>query len=320
MIALAAGGIVALYTLLTLGKKAIPYLGIYTLSAAAVSYITWPYLWYFGLPGLVESLLKFSDFSWKNEVLFEGQLLAYNAVPRWYLPKLMLLQFTEPVLLLTAAGLVISLIWLIQKKLDWKKMSLLYAWFALPMIYTIANHTTTYNNFRQYLFITPPLFILAGIALYAGLSKLKGKFWPYLAALIILFPAVQSIIQLHPYEYIYYNQLTGGVSGAYRQYELDYWLTAMKAMAKYVDEHVPPGSSIMVWGNSDFMKTFTKNRYEFLNMGKIPEEDYVKYDYAVIPTSDFRDLRILPNEEIIYQIERNDGVLMVLKKTNSETP
>ena len=36
-----------------------------------------------------------------------------------------------------------------------------------------------------------------------------------------------SLVRLHPYEYMFYNQLVGGLEGAARRYEMDYWVNMM---------------------------------------------------------------------------------------------
>ena len=36
-----------------------------------------------------------------------------------------------------------------------------------------------------------------------------------------------TLIRLHPYEYLFYNSLVGGLEGASRSYDLDYWFNSM---------------------------------------------------------------------------------------------
>lgn len=203
---------------------------------------------------------------------------------------------------------------MVKGEIDWKKYSLLYAWFALPLIYTVISGSVSYNNFRQYLFIMPPIFIMAGFSLHAVLSRFKRKIWLGAATVLLLVPAIISLIQLHPYQYIYYNQFVGGVSGAYRQYDLDYWQTSMKEMAEYIDENISPGSNILVFRFSQYLEWQSENDFNIQNNGGMPAEDYYQFDYAAMSTAEFHDLRFLPQEEIIHQIEKDGGVLYVLKK------
>ena len=53
---------------------------------------------------------------------------------------------------------------------------------------------------------------------------------------ILLAPGIYGIIQLHPYEYTYYNSLVGGTSGVFRHYETDYWLTCYKQAVEEFDQ------------------------------------------------------------------------------------
>jgi hypothetical protein len=58
--------------------------------------------------------------------------------------------------------------------------------------------------------------------------------------------------RLHPYEYIYYNRLVGGVTQAYRDYETDYWGTAFseagKWLASYLEaQGIEPGETVKVY-------------------------------------------------------------------------
>ena len=36
-----------------------------------------------------------------------------------------------------------------------------------------------------------------------------------------------TLVRLHPYEYLFYNALVGGLEGASRRYDLDYWFSSM---------------------------------------------------------------------------------------------
>ena len=49
-----------------------------------------------------------------------------------------------------------------------------------------------------------------------------------------------ALVRLHPYEYLFYNSLVGGLPGASRRYETDYWVNIMPAAVKdletYLDE------------------------------------------------------------------------------------
>ncbi len=58
--------------------------------------------------------------------------------------------------------------------------------------------------------------------------------------LIAMAPGLIGIISLHPYEYIYYNEIVGGVDGAAGHYYADYWCTSFREAMKYVNQVAPP--------------------------------------------------------------------------------
>jgi hypothetical protein len=114
-------------------------------------------------------------------------------------------------------------------------MSLILAWFLLLLAYVLMRRPAMYDGLRHFLFILPPIFIFIGFAF-----EFFGRFipsWLYAGlALLILMPGIIGIVKLHPYEYTYYNSLVGGTSGAFRQYETDYWLTCYKEAVERLEE------------------------------------------------------------------------------------
>jgi len=66
-----------------------------------------------------------------------------------------------------------------------------------------------------------------------------------LAAALLLIPGLVGILTLHPYEYIFYNSLIGGVRGAFRNFELDYWATSYREAMEIINPVAPPGAVIV---------------------------------------------------------------------------
>ncbi len=313
VVAIAAGGLVGIYALSKLKQKAIFPLVIYTITASIFSYVTWPYLWFYGLKGMFKALKTFSNFGHHGSVLFEGFLYRPIDLPPRYLPKLMLFQFTEPLEILAIVGFVIGLYLIIKKKTNKTKVLLLYAWFFLPLTYASLRDIANYSNFRQYLFTIPPLFIFAGLAIQQITIRLKQKSWILLVCLILILPGIFSIIQLHPFQYIYYNEFTGGVEGAFRQYELDYWLISYKDVMDYVNENIPAGSKILVWVSGERARIYAEKKYVFGTHRHIPEEEYIHYDYAIIPTRRLYDQLNFVDAPVIYSVKVDNADLMLVK-------
>ena len=98
------------------------------------------------------------------------------------LPNLLGLQYTEPAVILSIVGIVIAAILLIQK--NRADLSLMFlAWTALPLGIIIWERTSLYDNFRQILFVMPPFFIMAGLAIEKIINFIRQ---PILIAVFLL--------------------------------------------------------------------------------------------------------------------------------------
>ena len=47
-----------------------------------------------------------------------------------------------------------------------------------------------------------------------------------------------TLVRLHPYEYLFYNSLVGGLEGASRRYVTDYWVNIMPAAVKDLETYL----------------------------------------------------------------------------------
>lgn len=311
VLAVAAGGIVGLYALINLKKKAVFPLAFYTITASIFSYITWPLLWFYGFRVYLASLDLFNDFPWQGEVLFEGQLFDPTDMPARYIPKLMALQFTEPLVVLSVAGFFISLFLLFKKKINVSKMLLMYAWFFVPLIYVMISGATVYNNFRQFLFITPPLFIFSGITLQQIASRIKNS-WFLVMSILVMALALVSIVQIHPFQYNYYNGFIGGIGGAYQKYQLDYYGLAYKDAMDYVNENVSAGSKIIVWKDNLLGQIYAEKEYIFKSHYELSEDQMKDFDYAIMPVDHYDEWEILKNSPVVFTVERETASFLVV--------
>lgn len=328
VIAPLAGCLVFLYGLLKFPRKTITTAPYYFLVAGAVTFLTWPYLWKTGIGGFFESLELMSKFPYKGQILFMGDLYFANQLPRRYFPTLLGLQLTEPTLILIGIGLIVSL-WFFVKKENREPILLFVGWFLLPALWVVLSHSPLYDNARQLLFLWPPLFILTGLGIDQLMTLIKH---PQLrAALLIamILPGIYANINLYPYEYIYYNNLIGGVRGAYRKFELDYWNISFRESMDYIDEEVPQGTKIIVIGASHVAKEYARPD---LSIGVLTEQ-YARpdlsifvldktslskgsYSFILASTRSNEDLTRYTTSDVVFTVKRNDSVLAYVKKIN----
>jgi 4-amino-4-deoxy-L-arabinose transferase-like glycosyltransferase len=309
-----AGAIVILYGLWKSPRKALTIAPFYLLLAGAITWLLWPYLWKAPIANLLDSLQIMSKFPNTGETLFMGKLYPADQLPLIYFPTFIILQLTEPALLFIAIGAAFSI-----KEKKWEAVSLFAIWFLLPALYIGFSGSTLYDNARQLIFLLPPLFIFAGISVDALLARVKSLPLLSALALIMLLPGIYAIIQLHPYQYIYFNSLTGGVSGAFRKFDLDYSGTSLKEAQAYLNAHAESNAQTVILGPRPSARFYARpdlqdkifSPHDVLNLRA------GEYYYFVYLTRTNADLNRC-NGQTIYAIERDGGVLAYIKKVTSE--
>jgi hypothetical protein len=288
-----------------LGKQAVLPLIVYGVIALIVMYLTWPYLWVDPIGHFMESIQVMSQYPWNGKVLFNGQEYASTQLPTSYLPVLFAIQLTEPVWVLTLFGLLASIFGGREKR---ELIALTIVWFFIPLLGFILTHSPLYDNFRQIFFILPPIFILAGVIF----EKIKNVNWQIAWMTACLLPGLIGISQLHPYEYVYYNQFVGGLGGAFRKYELDYWGTSYREAAELINLMAPENATVWVDGPAHIFELYARADLQIYSDYEIDRAEH--YDCIVTTTRYNLDLETFPDTPVIYSIERNDGILTVIKE------
>ncbi|HZT27942.1 MAG TPA: glycosyltransferase family 39 protein [Pseudolabrys sp.] len=226
------------------------------LLAYAIMALLWPWSVVAPLNPLRAALYfdTFFEKPWKE--LYEGQLIPVPDMPATYLPHLIALKLPDLMLALGAAGIVGALVAVCRREVTrTRRANLLLVTLAvlLPVAIATITRPALYNGIRQFLFIVPPLAVLAGLAAGWLFERAAVHGRAALTAAAAVFAAGLSIplygmTALHPYEYVYYNVLAGGVRGAQGRYMLDYWGLAFKQAAEALrarlaaaGEHPPAG-------------------------------------------------------------------------------
>jgi hypothetical protein len=298
---------VALYVLVNRKWNTIVSLIWYAVLSLGIMLALWPHLWPAPLERFVSSIFSSTRYVVDVQTLFAGSLYYSKEIPRSYLPVLFSLQLTETTLLLVLLGIFVLLKQ--RKQLDYALMVLV--WFLLPFTFFILDRVPLYDNFRHVLFIVPPLFLLAGTGLDWLFSKFTAQRYRVLITGLAILPALIANVSLHPYQYIYYNQLAGGLPGAYRQYQLDYWDVSYREAALYLGRVAPPNARIVALGPYTMLKQYARPDLQFINPETVT--DWQGYDYIVVSTRNNQDLDFA-QYKTIYSIDRIGVPLTVIKK------
>ncbi len=276
-----AGIIVMLYAIYKSWKKSILILVPYTAVALLAAYLTWPYLWGDVVNRFVHGVSIMANFSFSTPFLFRGHLVSPGSLPKYYLPFMMSIQLTETVVLLFIFGSFISA-WSLVKDHRVEPFSILVLWLLIPFLVVVINKSVIYDNFRQFLFLLPPIFIAGGIGLETIIQRIKRNTLKALVLCALVLPGVFADFNLHPYQYVYYNSFVGGVRGAYNNYEMDYWLTSYREAALYINAVAPQNARIVVLGLPDLFQAFSRSDLKIIQAQDIRSD--TAYNFIVADT------------------------------------
>lgn len=300
------GVVILAYILFGRKWQAVPRFLAYGLIAFFFMILFWPYLWPNPVGRLIGSILNSAHYPDVHSTLFRGTVVDSQHVPLLYLPVLLLAQLTETTLLFVLVG-IFSLL----KKFRWDLVTLVLIWFALPAAGIILMRVSLYNNFRQVFFILPPLFLIAGVGLDWLFQLIQRPVIRVLLLFLILLPGLYANVILYPYQYIYYNQLVGGVKGAYRVFELDYWDLAFKEAQSHINQTADANANIFVGDSKPSAQKFARPDLIFNAFGG-RKKNSQKYDYIIVSTAADSDEKY-SEFPTIFVVER-EGVPFVLVK------
>ena len=178
----------------------------------------------------LHGLIDFGGFHYEIRTLLAGRIYEMADVPRWYVPAYLL--FKLP-LAMIAGALLAGIVCLARSASERRSEIRLLAFIAIfPVLCEVIYHGPAFTGLRHFLFVVPALAVLAGI----GFDWLIGqcarwRLWHARTATagiaaVLMWNAAQ-LVRLHPYEYLYYNALVGGLAGAAGSYETDYWVNIM---------------------------------------------------------------------------------------------
>lgn len=203
----------------------------------------------------LRALTYFSHFfekPWKE--LFGGALVSVPDMPWSYLPTRFALQLPEVLLGLLAAAIVGTLMSLSRSDVPARRKTIflmLTMAAMLPLVIAMVKRPALYNGIRHFIFVIPPMAVLAGVA-FARLMDWLGENrrpWQPVALAVFAFGLLLPIgemIRLHPYQYAHFNYIAGTVRSANNLFMLDYWGLALKqaseGLRNELDERqeVPP--------------------------------------------------------------------------------
>lgn len=213
-----------------LGVRILPGLML----AYAIMIFAWPWA---ALAPLnpIRGLAAFSEFNYSIRTVLTGHVYEMADVPRLYVPIYVMIR----VPLLTLLGAALAMISILSlrggaagTRQRFREIVLISLTLIFPLACEVIWHGPAFTGMRHFLFVVPAIAVLAGTGLDWALGALRMGGRAIAAGgiavmtTLCLWDAV-TLVRLHPYEYLVYNSLVGGLGGASRRYDLDYWFGSM---------------------------------------------------------------------------------------------
>jgi hypothetical protein len=191
-----------------------------------------------------EAAREAANFQWRNKLLFDGERIFSYELPWTYLPTWFGITMPELYLVaLVCVGVCGYVLWR-KRVFDARRVlcvGLIVASVALPLLGVLVARPIIYDAHRHFVFFFPALAALAGLATARVLTDvslalpLRGSLTTALVALAGL--CVFDMHALHPYQYIYFNRIFGGLPAAQGRFETDYWGAANREAFLWVFEN-----------------------------------------------------------------------------------
>lgn len=204
--------------------------------ALSTYYLASPYLLQKQL-FIIDAISASEKYPFPGAILFQRIMYNPKGLPWYYLP--FWISISTPII--TLLFFAVGNFYIIRSFLDKEKVKeyiliFIFLIFWFPIVFVFFHKIVIYDAWRQFLFLAGPLNLIAILGLYS-LIKTRNKVVIFLTLILLFvnfFVTAKEMIRLHPYEYIYFNSFVGGLSGAYRVYETDYWGASFKVATDWI--------------------------------------------------------------------------------------
>jgi len=280
----------------------------------------------------IRGLLAFSEFHYSIRTIFAGTAYDMADVPRLYVPVYFLIRLP----LLTLFGAAVAMLSLLPQlrasdatRLQRRDIGFLSLAVIFPIACQVIGHGPAFTGLRHFLFVIPPLAALAGIGLDRVLTVLAARGRVLLASGLAFGSAcllwnADTLVRLHPDEYLFYNSAVGGLQGASRRYDLDYWFNSMPEAVNKLEtylRHSPPSETN--WQTQVYSVAVCGERLSFEKTVTLPQ---LRYDF--MPTWEQSDFFIAPTQmncdsdldgKVVATVERLGVVIATIKDRRAQT-
>lgn len=281
-----SGGIKEFYRFKSHRKKLFSILSV-VIIISIVGYfgsvILWPYAIENPINGPIDALKLLTKFKMGIRQIFEGEQVMSNLLPSYYAPKYLLI--TLPLTVLSGLAIYVGRIFYKSKGIKLNDFFLLFT-AIFPVFWVVYKNSNLYGGIRHLLFVIPIFVILASISWKDLILSIKSKKikWAIITLFVFLFLLpLRWVVLSHPNQYIYFNEIEGGIKNAYGNYEMDYYFNSNKLGADWIKENVlcDTVKNMTVASHGKLAYYFRNNENVKWTYTRYYERSKKNWDYAV---------------------------------------
>ncbi|WP_298320161.1 hypothetical protein [uncultured Aquimarina sp.] len=216
-----------------------------TIAICCIAYISisllWPYAQINPLLNPIKVFIAAKDFrGFENLQLFEGIWKSSFDMP-WYYAIKNLFIIMMPLHAFLGFFLIPLLYYKNVKQKNILLISIVLFASVFPMFLIAVANPNSHDGSRQFMFTVLPIVILSAFGWYTLLKILPTKNITRLVfgiMVLLMLQPLKFMVQYHPLQALYFSPIVGGVSGAFGNYEIDYYGVAVKSAVDWLEENV----------------------------------------------------------------------------------
>ncbi|WP_299442094.1 hypothetical protein [uncultured Aquimarina sp.] len=265
-------------------------LGAKTLGVCILSYIAvavfWPYAQTNPLKVPIEVLIKMGEFrGFENLQLFEGVWQSSFNTPWYYAIKNLFI-----IMMPLHAFIGFFLIPLMYYKND--QINKLYVSMVLfasvfPMILVVVGTPNNHDGSRQFMFSVLPIVVISALSwlkLFQLIPRKNVVRILSVGLILLMLQPLYFMSKYHPMQALYFSPIIGGVSGAFGNYEIDYYGVGVRPAIDWLEENVgdldnPP--KVRLYYGSQTKASFYLDKTPKLQH-VLTRRDSPNWDYSII--------------------------------------
>ena len=279
--------------------------------------LLYPSSWSNPIGWIFETLAVLSKYGWSGNVLFQGEWISAQTLPWFYLP--IWFSITTPLIFLVTllGGLIISVKQFPQFSLL-QRSAIIWLILQATVIPTLAiiRRSTMYDGLRHFLFVLPVIAVFSTIFiifLFLKAKRLAPRLFLTSLLLVVASNIITTMVQLHPYEFVYFNYLAGEPKTIKHEFETDYWGLSMREAMEWLNQNISPNAKVIVGGHLHSIRPFARPDIALIPLTdsktqKNPKDFY----YLARPRDNLQ--KQFPQCSTVYEVQRKELILTTVKR------